>query len=154
MSETKAMYRTAASCRAWEAGDDLDIWAETARYAAELRAARGIPSDRGGEPWDEAMRRPAYDPDGETQDDLHQDWSAADRQALAELQAAVRDVLIDYHDGDDLDWIVEETLWQIRQRLKRDGSVRLPMTAILARAQDGRVYGAGVDGVDPMEASQ
>jgi len=132
MSEPRAIYTVATP--AWEQAENLDL------YAAELRSARGIPPDQGAEPWDEAIRRPAFDPAHQPQADIYMDWSAPDREALAEIQADVREVLISYHDAADIDWIVEETLTQLRCRLHRTGHLRIPQACELRlqRTCEGR----------------
>jgi len=61
-----------------------------------------------------------------TSDADYADWRPEDREALAATQAQVRDILDDWHECDDLDWIVEETLMQQHITLLRTGTLRIP----------------------------
>lgn len=102
MSEASAVY----ACRQRTEAEVID------RYAADLRAARGVLSF-GPEP----------DPDEAA---FYADWDPADRAALKAIQDTVIHVLGDSFEAIELAWIVEETLYQILRTLERDGAVRLP----------------------------
>jgi hypothetical protein len=54
------------------------------------------------------------------------DWAPADREALAATQAQVRDILDDWLEPDDIDWVTEETLTQQGVQLLRTGTLRIP----------------------------
>lgn len=112
MSEPRARYN------AWEAGEDLD------RYASELRAARGVPSPS-----------PVV---ALAEEDPYADMAQEDRAALRHIQEAVTLVLCDYFPPDDIYWICEETLAQIRFMLDLDGKIHLPEIGTLQLAHDDR----------------
>jgi len=146
MSEDPIMYghpsrpRGAATLRrlADQAGADLaDAEALTA-LAAEIRGHRN------GARFDLELRHVygypvvlcAIDP---ATDDLYADWEPIDRQALAAAQHDTREALSGYHDDATVDWIVEEALCQIAERLKRYGYLRIPRLCDLILSPDGRL---------------
>ena len=126
MSETAPVYR-ADPYRSWEEGDDLD------RYAADLRAARGVPTESApGRPGQANAYRPMpVEPD-------YDGWEPADVTALRAIQDMASMVLCDDFNPKDLDWIVEETLFQVYLRLSREGRLRLPQIGTLELAHDDR----------------
>jgi hypothetical protein len=97
-------------------------------HAIETRNAYGYPI--------------ADDPEG-----LRADWHQDDHAGLHVIQQRVAEAIGDYHDLNDIAWIVEETLWQIRATLLHGYRVRIPLLGDLAICDDGTLRASGVPGL-------
>lgn len=86
--------------------------------------------------------------------DLYADWGAADREGLASIQRAVIVALDDWHEGEDIAWIVEETLWQMRAALVRGYRVRIPLVGDLAVRADGTLIASAVAGLSREDGGE
>ena len=86
-------------------------------------------------------------PIAEDQEGLRDDWDQDDHDGLYVIQRRVADAIGDYHDIKDVEWIVEEALWQIRATLLHGYRVRIPLLGDLAVRDDGTLIAAGVTGL-------
>lgn len=78
---------------------------------------------------------------------LYSGWTAADREGLHTIQRATAKALKPYFSAQDVAWIAEEVLWQIRALLVRGQTVRIPQLGDLALQLDGTLAARAVPGL-------
>jgi hypothetical protein len=117
------------------AADDLerDDWPDSLVQATVSHCGADAAHDT-ADPvhWSDVISEPAVDERG--------DLDSAELAAIAPIMRRVKGVILSCHNapsGMDIGWVVEETLYQLRVLLQREGALLLPGIGTISRQPDG-----------------